>query len=452
MTRNPLGKVPLTRHPLLPLVAALWCAAFAAIGGLAIGAAALENAVAALGLDRLIPAAAPPLGFTARVLVAGALGLGGALVGYGLARLAGRGRGDGAPAQIAPDPAFPPASVGEDEDLARLKAAREAAPLRRRPLTRENSETPPILRIDDLADLPPPDVLAQPEPAAEAKPEPQTPEPQFVESGVLESGAPEAGTLAPQPLAALALSALVDRFAAALRARAPRSRPTAEAATADEIAPALAAPAPQAEVLPEIVPEIVAQTVPETAPLDAARPFADPAPPEAPAPPSLDDSLRPFDMPPSLRAAGLGNVEWFDEAEEESTLQSLLPPKRPSGRDPFGAVTADPALAEEAARWALPEPDEEDGEAADTGFSSLLDMKSPVRAGAPGETPDSFVRVDEGRGAELPEPVVIFPGQATPPTPIPARLPGAPFGATPVETEAALRDALAALQKMSQTG
>ncbi len=83
---------PITRHPLFPAIVALWFAALFGIGSVLLGATTIERVVAATGLAKVIPMAAPPLGTTARLLVAlgltGIGGLVGALIGL---RLAARG-------------------------------------------------------------------------------------------------------------------------------------------------------------------------------------------------------------------------------------------------------------------------------------------------------------------------------------------------------------------------
>lgn len=67
-------------HRLFPAFTALWFAALFALASLVVPVAILQSAVVALGLPKLVAAAAPPLGFTARVLVTLALvGLGGLL-------------------------------------------------------------------------------------------------------------------------------------------------------------------------------------------------------------------------------------------------------------------------------------------------------------------------------------------------------------------------------------
>jgi len=62
------------------------------------------------------------------------------------------------------------------------------------------------------------------------------------------------------------------------------------------------------------------------------------------------------------------------------------------------------------------------------------------------------VRVEDGvhePAAAGPQPVVVFPGQAVPAPPLPTLLPGCESPASAEETEQALRDALAALQRLS---
>jgi hypothetical protein len=77
----PRRKAPISAHRLFPLAVALWCAAALGLSTLVLPVAALEGLVALSGIDRLVPAAAPPLGMTARVLVVLGLGGIGALAG-----------------------------------------------------------------------------------------------------------------------------------------------------------------------------------------------------------------------------------------------------------------------------------------------------------------------------------------------------------------------------------
>lgn len=487
MAVNSNEKPSLIRHPFTPFVAALWFAALLGLGSLAVRATVLENAVLALGLDRLIPAAAPPLGFTARLLLALGLAVTGAALGYALTRrLAGPGRRAqkavetfDASALAAADAAASIAAAGENDDLDRLEAARQqtvrAAPAgRRRALTNESSlgtEQPQILHLGELDSLgledeaPAPSALVDAEIAPDSAPAAPVMPQAALDWPAATTPVPVAPVAAApngaKALESLGIAELVERFTQALAARraaAPATSPVTAVAPAPEqlfTAPAHA-PAPQAvrdEPQPESMPAAIRAETPQSAPSVV---YEEPA---APAP------TRPFDMPAVLRQPG--TIEWFDDEDGEdeeaaaATLDSLLPPKRPAG-DPFRNLPESPEpeaadIAADAARWALPDPDEnpEDElldvdaaeEPADEPFSSLLDMKHSARVPTPPAAP--FVRVEDGVGSDLPEPVVTFPGQVVPPAPIPARLPGAPYGATPVQTEAALRDALAALQKMS---
>ena len=77
---------PITAHPLFPAVVALWFGALFGLGSLAVRPSLLEAAVIASRIDLLIPAAAPPLGVTARILVALGLSAVGSALGLMIAR------------------------------------------------------------------------------------------------------------------------------------------------------------------------------------------------------------------------------------------------------------------------------------------------------------------------------------------------------------------------------
>ena len=62
-------------HPWFPRLIGLWCAALFGLCSLALAPEMLERGVATMGIDRMVAAAAPPLGQTARLLLA--LGLSG---------------------------------------------------------------------------------------------------------------------------------------------------------------------------------------------------------------------------------------------------------------------------------------------------------------------------------------------------------------------------------------
>ncbi|CDO36756.1 hypothetical protein [Novosphingobium sp. KN65.2] len=80
------GKQPISRHPLFPAIVALWFGALFGLASIAIKPAIFEQLVATTHIDSLVPMAAPPLGATARILIALAMtGLGG-IVGAVVAR------------------------------------------------------------------------------------------------------------------------------------------------------------------------------------------------------------------------------------------------------------------------------------------------------------------------------------------------------------------------------
>ena len=81
-------KKSISRHPLFPVIAALWTGALLGLGSLAIPGWMIERAVLATQIDTVLPAAAPPLGMTARLLLALALFCAGAMIGL----VATRGR------------------------------------------------------------------------------------------------------------------------------------------------------------------------------------------------------------------------------------------------------------------------------------------------------------------------------------------------------------------------
>jgi hypothetical protein len=86
------GPRPIAWHPLFPAIVATWCAALFGLGALAVRTALLEAAAVASGIDKLVPAAAPPLGTNARILIALALALLGAAVGAIIGHLLARSK------------------------------------------------------------------------------------------------------------------------------------------------------------------------------------------------------------------------------------------------------------------------------------------------------------------------------------------------------------------------
>lgn len=86
------AKAPISTHPAFPAIVALWFAALLGLGSLVLPVALVERLVTITGIASLVPAAAPPLGFTARAIIALSASIGGATLGLLLARQVARPR------------------------------------------------------------------------------------------------------------------------------------------------------------------------------------------------------------------------------------------------------------------------------------------------------------------------------------------------------------------------
>lgn len=84
-THKPQGK-PISSHPLFPAIVGLWFGALFGLGSLAVRPSLLEALVMSSRIDTILPAAAPPLGVTARILLALILAASGSLLGAWLGR------------------------------------------------------------------------------------------------------------------------------------------------------------------------------------------------------------------------------------------------------------------------------------------------------------------------------------------------------------------------------
>jgi len=106
----------ITHHPLFATVVPVWLAATFALSTLAVRGELIEQIVLSARLDLILPMATPPLGTTARLLLAVAFGLVGALLGWAAVRV------------LAPHQAFSQTAWQQ----ARREKTGESAPLRRR--------------------------------------------------------------------------------------------------------------------------------------------------------------------------------------------------------------------------------------------------------------------------------------------------------------------------------
>ena len=189
-------KPPLTSHRWFPAALALWFAALFGLTSLALPPALLERLVLALGLDRVIAAAAPPLGETARLLIAAGLSSVGEIVGLLLGRrLAARHR---------PKPAAP-ARVPEDETAPAQNAPAESPP-------RQPFSAAELLEAETgLADL-----------ALPIDPPGNPAEPALV-AATPQSQSALTTDIASAPLDSLGVVQLSERLALALQARRPET-------------------------------------------------------------------------------------------------------------------------------------------------------------------------------------------------------------------------------------
>ena len=70
-------------HPLMATIVPVWFAVTFALSSLAVRGAIIERMVLASGLDLILPMATPPLGNTARFLIAALFAAVGAALGWG---------------------------------------------------------------------------------------------------------------------------------------------------------------------------------------------------------------------------------------------------------------------------------------------------------------------------------------------------------------------------------
>ena len=491
---------PITAHRLFPAFAGLWFAALFGLVSFALPVGVVQKVVVASGLPHLVAAAAPPLGFTARALVAllltGVGGMLGLIVGLRLGapyrpqreRLSVE---DDAVTAEAPrvrardaHPDAPPrrpltvsADMIDESETAIL--ADDAAPVRRRPLVSQNDAVaPPLAFVPAEADLPggmsfaprafdpfaiydapetddeafvPPPFLAEAlenatrvEPAQEAAVEPELPAEPVVE--------PEA-----EAMEAVSDAASLDGIQSDDEPEAPLAveqatapAPSLFAMARDAVGEGGRSPVAQADIdglgLVQLVERLALAIADHRRALDNA----------------MDETAR-ADREPS-----------FSDTPSEPGLSGPAP----SGSIAFGSIASGPAvhgdvlamprLPRAAAEAAQPAEIAGEPGVLEERYSSLLDMAAAVRRA------DATRHSRSSGHAASPQPVVIFPGQGRAQrideegTPTSASAPferpylaavpsrfqavdGQNATATPdaESTEQALRDALATLQRMT---
>ncbi|WP_062787089.1 hypothetical protein [Novosphingobium capsulatum] len=459
---------PITAHRLFPALAALWFAALFGLASFAVPVELLQRVVVASGLPHLVAAAAPPLGFTARALVALLLtGLGG-VIGLALGlRLAARHR-------VAIDPATW-AEVQDEAPVAPRVRARDAHPDAppRRPLVVsadmiDESET--AILIDEPAST-----LPRPLPALadEALADDLAPA-AFDPFAIYETEEEPDDLFVPPPFLTVAREQAAPREEAV---EAQSEMPIVAEAEADAVP--VAEPEVETAAAAEAEAEAEAQAEPDAVE-EADVAAHDPAPVVMASPaltPSLfakaRDAMGESGPSPVAQADldGLGLVQLVERlalaiADHRRALDSVAD-------DLAGLDGRDVRAMPRPSRLGAADADSTDrgqpeGAVREERYSSLLDMAAAVRRSDPAR---HFL---SGRGAASPQPVVIFPGQGRAQRPdgdeVASAAP-APFerpylAAVPTRfqavedeaedaprdaasTEQALRDALATLQRMT---
>jgi len=487
--RKPGNRKPISSHPLFPAVVALWFGALFGLGSLAIRPTLIESLVLKIGIDLVIPAAAPPLGVTARILIALVMASLGAALGVLLALRLSRPKivvrerkrnasnpGGAATAEAAmwnqrdiftDGPTRRPISAHEElgdaldspvqmgsRRRALAVAEHDAQPFQPQEAAPLPGGEPQIFDIattelDPVSLAPaaeeeraPLDLGAFAEPAQDPAPMmPAQPQPKLDWSAPLPPEPPIAlepsVTSDPQP--APANPGITDLARRLQESMARRRAAKAEPASAPAPSPMSATPLEPTTAMPSEfglpAPGQPAFVPPPPIPVYAAAPFT--APSTAAVAPAASAP-----MPAALRPVALD----LAEDEEPVDLAQLMPRHLAM---PPGAPLA-PFAPEERAEPAMPQADE-------SAFASLLSIETPRQ---------EFVRIEEPEQhpATTVEPVVIFPSQMAAAQPIASRPFDAPSAAVagdsvaaapavdqvdPAEAELALRSALANLQRIS---
>jgi hypothetical protein len=485
---NPAVRRSITSHPLFPVIVVLWCGALFGMASLAIRTEWIGSAVVAAGLDGVVPMAAPPLGKTARILIALlATGLG-CLFGLLAMRRFSKPRAE-APVRrrsssttveeaASPVSLFGGARRGEGDDAEEATEKAEDAPVapagRRRRFSMARDEQPeaadpaPNAQILNVADLnldpfePDTDAprwvrnIDQDSPAADA---PETEESRT--SSLFDSYArrltPVASAeetiaapgfeLLSQPVAddLSAAEAPLQAAPATPHATAMDIRPRAHGSAAERIASAPLDDLSHVELLERLALTIERRRAALRAAAEAAARAPEPSPAQyedAPAPASAPEPAQP--LPAALRPMDLDA-----EAYEDEPLPGYVPPRH---------IGLNAAVAE-TRRATLPDADDDDDVLAE-GYSSLRNLSRPAASAPAPQRPfatSPAQRFGRPTAAEQGRSVFPFPAQPEPPavaTPDVSSSPAKPTRAfdgpaKPKDAEAELRAALATLQRMS---
>jgi hypothetical protein len=432
--QQPGRKAPISSHPAFPVIVSLWFAALLGIGSLIVPAALLERLVAVTGLSAILSSAEPPLGDTARTIIA-LIGAGvGAVSGLLIAHKVTGAHAPSGPAAVH-EVKVPISAMEELGALSFDQAVDEDPSLEPKATSPVNKRLRALIAPDetthgDLSESPPPQVAPEETPietaeetlkesdnAAEIPAEPAS-------HHTLTAG-PVAGMttqqLVAEPLNQLGIVQLVERFALSLQHNAPataKQPPEAEMAESKN-APAEVINQPSSPILP------------------------------------LPDAMRPieYDFDPGT----LGNQDASESVGENEDIDYL-----PAMDVKAMLAKQDQAPKDTSQDENTAQNDGVDNDDSDAGgdYSSLLGMKkSPDRQNDSAELVTVFTGQDERRGDQANDRADIAYQSGSfarrrfdPPALVSAAKAPIVAEINPAATERALRDALEKLQKMSGVG
>lgn len=255
------GWQPIFAHPLFAIIVPMWFAATFALSTLAVRGALIEQLVLSSQIELLLPMATPPLGMTARLLLAAAFGVGGGLLGWLTIRLIAPGTARRPARRPARRSVADPRPATSDHPLIRLREAdaHPDAPARRpiwahEELGAQSFDSPVSARALPVRhdhDEPKPPVETAPAPLPDSAPVPiMAPEPAAPKPMALSPGFPiapvdgpsAADHIARAPLESLSHIELIERLAIVMQRHhaATGATDSAGSGTADALRAALA--------------------------------------------------------------------------------------------------------------------------------------------------------------------------------------------------------------------